>query len=677
MPTHTNSLIHESSPYLLQHAHNPVNWYAWGNEALEKARIENKLLLISIGYSACHWCHVMEHESFEDATTAQLMNDLYVCIKVDREERPDIDQVYMHAVQLMTGQGGWPLNCIALPDGRPIYGGTYFRNSDWNNVLRQIAQMYKTDGPKCIQYAAELTSGIQDSDHGLGLSTTDTAFSMDALNTMFEGWKTHFDTVEGGPNHAPKFPMPNNYLFLLWYGFATSNKVALAHVALTLDKMAFGGIYDQLGGGFSRYATDVLWKVPHFEKMLYDNAQLVSLYASAYQLTKKPLYKKVVYETLEFIARELTSLEGGFYSALDADSEGEEGRFYVWKKDQLRNLLGDLSELFFDYYNVNAIGLWEEENYILLRKDADAAIAEKYDISVSDLERKIGQAKRILLKERENRIRPGLDDKQITSWNALMLKGYVDAYAAFNETSFLSAALKNAAFIVSNLKNGNGCLYHTYKNGHARINGYLEDYSFTIEAFIALYEVTFDEEWLEHSRQLMTYAIGHFYDADNGLFYFTSDKDPALITRKKELQDNVIPASNSSMAKALFKLACYFNSEEYECMALKMLHAMKEDMVRYPSGHSNWGMLMLQQVTPLYEIAICGKHAEKYRREMHAIFLPNKLIAGAFVEGSALPMLQDRHVIDDTLIYVCKEKTCQAPVRTVEDVLAIINAQTL
>lgn len=672
MITHTNSLIHESSPYLLQHAHNPVNWYAWGNEALEKARIENKLLLISIGYSACHWCHVMEHESFEDAATAALMNELYVCIKVDREERPDIDQVYMHAVQLMTGQGGWPLNCIALPDGRPIYGGTYFRNSDWNNVLRQIAQMYKTDSTKCIEYAAELTSGIQSSDHAPVLTTTPSSFSMDEVRTMVEGWKAYFDTQEGGPNRAPKFPMPNNYLFLLWYGSATQDKSALAQVELTLDKMAFGGIYDQIGGGFSRYATDVLWKVPHFEKMLYDNAQLVSLYASAYQFTNKPLYKKVVYETLEWIEREMTSPEGGFYSALDADSEGVEGRFYVWKKEQLQDLLGDLAVLFFDYFNVNSNGIWEEGHYILLRKQSDALIAEKYDISESDLHRKITQAKKILLKEREMRIRPGLDDKQITSWNALMLQGYIDAYAAFNEAPFLKAALKNAAFIVSNLKNGNGCLYHTYKNGHARINGYLEDYSFTIEAFIALYEVTFDEVWLEHARQLMTYAIGHFYDADTGLFYFTSDKDPALITRKKEIQDNVIPASNSSMAKALYKLSCYFNSEEFEGMAVKMLHMVKEDMIRYPSGHSNWGILMLQQVSPLIEIAICGKHAEKIRRELHAAYLPNKLMAGAVKEGSALPLLQGRFVSDETLIYICKEKACLAPVKTVEEALDLL-----
>jgi uncharacterized protein YyaL (SSP411 family) len=672
MKTHTNSLIHETSPYLLQHAHNPVQWYAWGKEALDKAKTENKLLLISIGYSACHWCHVMEHESFENEDTAAIMNELYVCIKVDREERPDIDQVYMHAVQLMTGQGGWPLNCIALPDGRPIYGGTYFRNSEWNNVLRQIAQMYKNDRIKCEHYATELTEGILQADNRQPLVEEKSIFSMEDAHKMYTSWKNYFDKEEGGPNRAPKFPMPNNYLFLLRYGYFSKDAGALEHVQLTLNKMAFGGIYDQLGGGFSRYSTDVLWKVPHFEKMLYDNGQLVSLYAEAYQYTKTPLYKQVVYETLDFVSRELTSTEGGFYAALDADSEGEEGRYYVWNKEKLKTLLGDQAQLFIEYYNVDVTGFWEHDNYILLRKQTDDVIAAKHGISVEDLQKKIAQAKKTLMKERETRIRPGLDDKQITSWNALMLKGYIDAYAVFEEENFLKAALKNANFLLSKLKTRSGCLYHTYKNGQASINGYLEDYAFTIEAFIALYEVTFDESWLEQARQLMTYAILHFYDADQGLFYFTSDKDPALITRKKEIQDNVIPASNSGMAKCLYKLSKYYNSEEFESMALKMLLHVKAEMLQYPSGFSNWGLLLLEQVAPAYEIAICGKNAEKLRRELNGFYIPNKLLAGAFREGSKLPLLQNRFHADSTVIYVCRDKSCQPPVKKVTDALEYI-----
>jgi uncharacterized protein YyaL (SSP411 family) len=673
MHKYSNSLVHETSPYLLQHAHNPVNWFAWGNEALEKAKRENKLLLISIGYSACHWCHVMEHESFENEVTATIMNEQFICIKVDREERPDIDQVYMHAVQLMTGQGGWPLNCLALPDGRPIYGGTYFRNSDWNSVLKQISLLYKSDPMKCEQYASELTEGIKQRDQLAAAPTENSSLSIEDLKKMVVPWKELFDKKEGGHNYAPKFPMPSNLLFLLRYYSAIEDKAILNHVELSLDKMAFGGIYDQLGGGFSRYATDMLWKVPHFEKMLYDNGQLVSLYAEAYQLTKKPLYKQVVYETLEFVARELTAPEGGFYAALDADSEGEEGKYYVWKKDELEVILGDLSNLFFEYYNVNETGYWEHDNYILLRKESDATIAERFEISVDDLQKRITVSKRLLLKEREKRIRPGLDDKQLTSWNALMLKGYIDAYAVFHEADFLKVALKNAQFLLNNLKNGKGYLYHNFKNGHANINGYLEDYAFTIEAFIALYEVTFDEKWLEEAKQLMTYAILHFYDSDSGHFYFTSDIDPALITRKKEIQDNVIPASNSCIAKCLFKLGLYFNVDEYNSMVLKMIQGVKTDILMHGSGYSNWGIVLIHLTQPFFEIAITGKKAEKIRKELNAYYIPNKIIAGSFTE-SKIPLLQNRFHELETMIYVCYEKSCKMPVKSVEEALTLLNS---
>ncbi len=667
----TNSLIHETSPYLLQHAHNPVNWYAWGNEALEKAKTENKLVLISVGYSACHWCHVMEHESFEDEATANLMNDFYVCIKVDREERPDIDQVYMQAVQLMTGHGGWPLNCIAMPDGRPIYGGTYFRNTDWKNILLQIAHLNKQDPAKCNQYADELTHGIKQSERILA-NPEKPDFLLSDVKAIYEPWKKDFDPIEGGPNRAPKFPMPNNYLFLLRYYYATKDKSALKHTELTLDKMAYGGIYDQLGGGFSRYATDVLWKVPHFEKMLYDNAQLISLYSEAYQLLKTPLYKQIVYETLAFVERELTSPEGSFYAALDADSEGEEGKYYVWTKDKIVSLLEEQSGLFCEYYTINTIGLWEHGNYILLRKKTDDVIAQNHGITVDELQKKIGQAKKILLKERETRVRPGLDDKQLTSWNALMLKGYVDAYTVFNESKFLQAALKNGEFILDKLKNGNGGLNHNYKNGQSTINGYLEDYSFTIEAFISLYEATFNEKWLEEAKSLMTYTILHFYDPESGMFFFTSDMDPALITRKIEIYDNVIPSSNSSIAKGLFLLSLYYAIEEYETMSMQMLNTVKKDMPRYGSGYSNWGILLLQQATPFYEIAISGKNAEQKRKELNNHYIPNKLIAGS-AQKSDLPILENRYKGNETIVYLCEGTTCKEPVKSIEDLIEQIN----
>ena len=673
---YTNHLIHETSPYLLQHAHNPVNWYAWGDEALEKAKKENKLILISIGYSACHWCHVMEHESFEDEATAKIMNELYVCIKVDREERPDIDQVYMNAVQLITGQGGWPLNCFTLPDGRPIYGGTYFPNAQWNDVLIKLADFYKKNPGKANETAEELTHGIKASDV-IKINTNEAKFTIEDAKATYEPWATLFDPIEGGPNRAPKFPLPNNYLFLLHYYHATKDKSAFNQIKVTLDKMAYGGIYDQIGGGFSRYATDSLWKIPHFEKMLYDNGQLVSLYSEAYQLTKDALYKQVVYETLEFIEREMTSPEGGFYSALDADSEGEEGKFYVWGKPELETLLKDKFPLVSDYYNVNNIGFWEHGNYILLRKKTDAEIAKVHGLTLEQLQKEIASAKKIMLAARKKRIRPGLDDKQLTSWNALMLKGYVDAYTIFNEQHFLSTALNNAEFILTKLRNPGGGLNHILPSpdgeglGVRSINGYLEDYCFTIEAFIALYQATFDEKWLITARQLMDYAIAHFYDKTSGMFFFTSDIDKALIARKMELNDNVIPASNSSIAKGLFLLGNYYDNNDYKKMASKMLNNVKENMPRYGSGYSNWGLLLLQQALPFYEVAIVGADAEKKRKELSLYFIPNKIVAGSKT-ANALPLLQDRYVDGRTLIYVCENKVCKLPLEKVEEALKLM-----
>ena len=435
----TNQLIHETSPYLLQHAHNPVNWYPWGKEALDKAQKENKLIIVSIGYAACHWCHVMEHESFENEEVAKYMNDNFVAIKVDREERPDIDQVYMNAVQLLTGSGGWPLNCIALPDGRPIYGGTYFPKIQWINMLTQVSDFVKQNPDKAEQQAKSLTQGVQSSEM-IYLNTEEAKFTTDDLNSIFTTWKSNIDFKNGGYNRAPKFPLPAGYQFLLHYNYITEDADALKAVTTTLNKMADGGIYDQIGGGFSRYSTDAYWKVPHFEKMLYDNAQLVSLYSSAYQKTKDPKYKIIVTETLDFIQRELTSKEGGFYSSLDADSEGEEGKFYVWTKSELQKALGNKADLIIDYYNVTEKGNWENSQNILFKSATDKKIADKYNITERELTKRVLEAKKILLKERKKRIRPGLDDKILTSWNALMLKAYIDAYRVFdnNKINFIS-----------------------------------------------------------------------------------------------------------------------------------------------------------------------------------------------------------------------------------------------
>ena len=662
----TNNLVKETSPYLLQHAHNPVDWHAWNDETLAKAKKENKLLLISIGYSACHWCHVMEHESFEDEAVAKLMNEHFICIKIDREERPDIDQIYMNAVQLMTGSGGWPLNCFALPTGEPFYGGTYYQKKQWMYVLEQVANEYNTNPQKVIDYAHELTEGIQKSEL-LPKVVNESPFSMEIIETSVVRFLKNIDLEEGGQNRAPKFPMPNNYEFLLNYYYHTKNSEALHAVNLTLTKMAFGGIYDQIGGGFARYSTDSYWKAPHFEKMLYDNAQLVSLYSKAYQLTKNELYKNVVYQTLTFVQREMTAKNGAFFSALDADSEGKEGKYYVWSKEELEQLLNNDFDVMADYYNINSNGKWEE-SYILLRSETDETIAQKHTISVETLQKIVAKSNTILLSEREKRIKPGLDDKTLTSWNALMLKGYVDAYTAFGEKEFLDAALKNATFLIENQLRKDGGLNHNYKNKVSNLDGYLEDYSFTIEAFIALYEATFDEKWLITANNLMEYSIAHFYDETTGFFYFTSNNAKGLIARKMELSDNVIPASNSSIAKGLFLLGEYFYEENYSNKASQMLKNIENQMPQYIGGYSNWAMLYLNYTHSFYEIAISGNDALQKQKEISQHFIPNKLIVGSKSE-SALPLLKDKFSAQNTLIYVCYNKACQKPVETVSEAL--------
>lgn len=668
---YTNALIHETSPYLLQHAHNPVNWLAWNEQTLERAAREDKLMLISIGYSACHWCHVMEHQSFEDEKVAQIMNDYFICIKIDREERPDIDQVYMMAVQLMTGRGGWPLNCFALPDGRPVYGGTYFPKEQWINILLNLADLYSHERNKMLDYAKQLTEGVKLAEL-VKINSKQENFTMELLHQSYNNWKARFDNMEGGPDKAPKFPLPNNYLFLLRYVSAikglSQEAEAWQHLNLTLTKMAYGGIYDQIGGGFARYSVDHLWKVPHFEKMLYDNAQLVSLYSEAFQATQNPLYRQVVYETLAFVERELISEEGCFYSALDADSEGEEGKFYIWKKEELVKLLKDRFSLFADYFNINDEGLWEDENYILLRKESDEAIAKKYGLSIPQLQEMIQDLKSILLAERNTRIRPGLDDKTLTSWNALMLQAYVDAYNVFEEDHFLEVAEKNAGFILNKQTQADNRLNHNYKNGVSTINAYLEDYCFCIEAFVALYEATFNERYLLQADAWLQYSMQHFRDEKTGMFFFTSDEDPALISRKMELADNVTPASNSSIAKSLFKLGHHLEKEEYLAASRNMLNNVIPEIIAYAEGYSNWGILLLHMVQPFYEISIVGKSVEEKRKTFNKHFLPNKIFAGSSTEKE-LPLIKNRYVEGRTLIYVCHNNTCKAPVSEVSEAL--------
>ncbi len=661
-----NHLANETSPYLLQHARNPVDWYPWSNEALEKARRENKLLIISIGYAACHWCHVMEHESFEDTAVAKVMNENFVSIKVDREERPDIDQIYMNAAMLINGNGGWPLNAIALPDGRPIYAGTYFPKQQWVSMLQQVYNYYKNDPKKADEYATQLRAGIQNAEL-ISIKSPESPVTENDLDSAFRHLIITQDFKSGGRQGAPKFPMPVNYEFLLMYHHYSGNGEARKAVEAALDNIASGGIYDHIGGGFARYSVDTEWHVPHFEKMLYDNGQLVSLYSHAYQLTKKSLYKQAVYETLEWVEREMASKENGFYSSLDADSEGEEGKLYVFTEQEIRSILGADAGLFIDYYDISKHGNWEEEKNVLRRKTDEREIAEKHKLSLEELDRKISVSKKKVFAEREKRIRPGLDDKILTSWNALMLKGYVDAYRAFDEKRFLDKALANAQFILTKVANGEK-LFRNYKIGKATINGFLDDYALAIQGFIALYEATFDEQWLQQAKAWTDYVIRHFQDDNSGMFFYTSDDHEELVARKMEISDNVIPASNSVMAKNLYVLGQLFYNEDYTKMAEQMFHNVKKDVMEHPSYYANWASLACWLYEDPFEIAIVGDDFEKVRIGFDVHHLPNILMLGGKTEGS-LPLLQNKLVGEQTTIYVCRNKTCKLPVTSVEDAL--------
>ena len=675
---YTNELINETSPYLLQHAHNPVNWYAWNKETLDLAKKENKLLLISIGYSACHWCHVMEHESFEDSTVAAIMNEHFINVKVDREERPDVDQIYMNAVQLLTGRGGWPLNCVALPDGRPIWGGTYFPKDNWINALNQLAELYKNEPEKAEEYASKLTEGIKQSDL-ISFNTEKASFTKSELESAIKNWKQFMDFKNGGRLGAPKFPMPNNFLFLLRYAVQTNNSEVLDYVNTTLTQMAYGGIYDHIGGGFARYSVDGHWHIPHFEKMLYDNAQLITLYSNAYLATKNSLYKQVVYETTQFIERELYNEIGAFYSSLDADSktktgELEEGVYYIWNKEELQNILKDDFELFSKYYNVNSYGKWEKDTYHLIRKISDKKYSEKYNISEKELQEKVTHWKKVLLKEREKRNKPRLDDKTLTSWNALMLKAYTKAYTVFDNEHFLKMALKNGHFIINKQIKEDGGLYRNYKNGKSTIEAYLEDYATVIDAFINLYEATLDENWLQTAKQLTDYSFDHFYDDKSKMFFFTSDKDTDLITRKIEVDDNVIPSSNSIMANNLFKLAHYYENKNYSNNAKIMLNNVKNKSIEYGGGASNWLNLYTNYIGDFYEIAIVGENANDKLKEFNQNYIPNKIIVGSTKE-SKLPLLQFKYTKNETTIFVCVDGACQLPVNETKEALKQIKIE--
>ena len=670
----TNELINESSPYLLQHAHNPVNWYPWKNSVLEKALEENALLLISVGYAACHWCHVMEHESFEDESVADVMNTNFINIKVDREERPDVDMVYMNAVQIMTGSGGWPLNIVALPDGRPVWGGTYFKKEDWKRTLLQIAKLYEEQPERLVEYADKLEKGLQATQL---LGTSSNSYIGVNLKPVIAKLEQNFDWKYGGIKQVPKFIIPSNFEFLQKYSELNKNERLQEFLALSLQKISFGGIYDHIQGGFSRYSVDEKWHIPHFEKMLYDNAQLISLYSNAYAITQNEWYKEVIVQTLDFVKSELTSPNGSFYSSLDADSlnlKGKlvEGEFYVWNKPTLKEILKEEYELFEDYYNINSFGKWEDENYVLIRSKNDEDFLSEHDLTSETFKKIKNRWQSILGTLRATRNKPRLDDKQLTSWNALMLSGYLAAYKCLGTKEYLDTALSNAQFIKRQLKKEDGNLHHSFKNGKSTINGYLEDYAFVIKAFIELYEVNLNKEWLLEAKESMDHTLSNFHDPTSGLFFFTSKKDRPLITRNFDLNDNVIPSSNSVIANNLSKLSKHFENSEYLKISEKMLDMVSPQIKDYPQGYSNWLNLRLNFNNSFYEVVVMGPNAKSVVDEINRKYLPNILIAGSETEDESLPLLKHRYKDGEDLIYVCTNGTCQLPVKTITSALKLI-----
>lgn len=675
---YTNHLAREKSPYLLQHAHNPVDWHGWNEEALQKAVSEDKPIILSIGYSSCHWCHVMEKESFENEEIGKYMNEHFICIKVDREERPDVDHIYMEAVQSMGIQGGWPLNVFLMPDQKPFYGGTYYPPAQWTKLLQNVKTAFELQRDKLEESAEQFAKHLSHSElqrYGIieDAQQVEKQAYQDTLDAIYQNFSSRFDQDKGGMNKAPKFPMPSNWLFLLHYHFYTKHAQALTQLELTLDQMAFGGIYDQIGGGFARYSVDERWFAPHFEKMLYDNGQLLSLYAEAFALTHKPLYRNVLEETVAFAKREMISPDGGFYSALDADSEGEEGKFYVWEYAEFQDALedADAAPLLSEYYHVEKEGNWEKKHNILYRSLAEDAFAKQHKLDRTEFSELLQNSKQKLLQKREERIRPGLDDKILTSWNGLMLKGLADTYAALQETNILELALRNAHFIADKLMRkqvDKASLYRSYKDGKAYLEAYLDDYAFVIDAFIAVYQITFDEHWLQHAEHLTNYVVDNFYDPEEGFFHYTSEES-RLIARKKELFDNVIPASNSAMAKNLYRLSILLDRNEYKDMSERMMNRILKILDTDPAYLSNWAILYMEMMQPHVEVAILGEQCKTYGKIILSHYTPNRLIAGTEKE-STLPLLKDRNAVGGkTTVYVCFDKACKMPVHTIEAAL--------
>ena len=669
MTAKANHLINSQSPYLLQHAYNPVDWHPWGEEALTRAQTENKPILVSIGYSACHWCHVMEHESFEDEETARLMNEHFINIKIDREERPDLDNIYMEAVQIMGIQGGWPLNVFLMPNQKPFYGGTYFPNKNWKALLKNIAEAYQHHHDQLMDSAEGFGRSLNTKEISkYNLQDDQEKLSAELLSNAVEQLMKNFDEEWGGMKRSPKFPMPAVWSFLLDYALLHKDNALREKVLFTLKKIALGGVYDHLAGGFARYSVDEKWFAPHFEKMLYDNGQLLSLYAKAYQVSGEDFFKEKVMETVKWLENEMLHQEGGFYAALDADTEGKEGKFYTWTKAELEEHIPEDISWISELYNIETGGNWEEGANILFQTNSYEEISSKYGFQLDGFKDHLWQIKQKLYTIRAARVAPGLDDKVISGWNGLAISGLTLSYLAIEDEKILEMAKRNAEFLVSKMIK-DGMLYRTYKNGKAYTPAFLEDYAAVIQAFTDLYQVTFERKHLDWAKKLTDYTLQHFFDEEDGYFYFNNPDAEKLIANKKELFDNVIPASNSIMARNLHGLSAFYYEDRYGELAQKMLGPIKKLLASDIGFLANWASLYLELLVPTAEIAVLGQNAKKLARALQEVYHPNVLLAASEENRENLPLLQDKSA-DPTgkaLIYVCFSKVCQKPVLTAEE----------
>ena len=669
-----NRLANETSPYLLQHANNPVDWYPWGEEALQRSKNEDKPILLSIGYSACHWCHVMERESFEDEATALLMNEYFVSIKVDREERPDLDAVYMEAVQMLTGSGGWPMTVFLTPEGKPFYGGTYFPPVDRFNMpgfprlLESVARSYRDSRSEIDRVTNQITEQLGRTGQ---IPKGDSPVTVETLHQAYTVLATNFDYQNGGHGTAPKFPQAMNLEVLLRYYRHGYNDRALEMVDLTLEKMARGGIYDQIAGGFARYSTDAYWLVPHFEKMLYDNALLSRLYLHAHQATGRGMYRRIAEETLDYILREMTGPEGGFYSATDADSEGEEGKFFVWTPAEIEAVLGDEAGIFSGFFGVTQAGNFEGNNILNIKQKA-SDYAQQQGIALERLVDVVERGKNSLLTEREKRVHPLLDDKGLASWNGMMLRSFSEAGSALSREDYLDAAIKNASFLLETMR-PHGKLLRTYRAGQAKLSGFLEDYSFVADGLLALYEATFNQRWLAASVDLADRMIQLFWDDGVGGFYDTSIEHDQLVVRPRDVLDNAQPCGGSVATEVLLKLAVITGNEEYRVKAATPLRTLKELMGRAPAGTGQWLAALDFYVSTPKEVVIIGPREDSKTaallQTVNGNFHPNKVLVGAENEGEhGLPLLESRGMINgEPTAYVCENYTCQLPVTTPEE----------